>query len=273
MEDVIDGQEIVTTEDILPPKVYAAAIARYVKRWYPDRYEEIREKLDYELAKPESYSGGVVAGATAVFNSLIHEHPKSFDKMGVLQELTALLPEGISEPGLWIDLEKRVVKVCHAIRRAISASQQAARRSSGKQAIQRLIDDYFKINKESSSVFDIQLLLERIQRDTKLLGEDGEILDGSVNRMLSHLTKTRGANQQHFRGETWARWKVVLGEIRKNPLATFVKVADEGPLVDGRESEGLRCDVETPTAQGPGSEENGGDPAASAPALPATGGA
>ena len=43
----------------------------------------------------------------------------------------------------------------------------------------------------------VQLLLERIQRDTKLLGADGEKLDGSINRLLSKLGKARAADQQH----------------------------------------------------------------------------
>lgn len=229
-----NGHTVVTTEDILPSKLYAAAIIRYVKRWYPEKHGEMSSKLDESLAKPEFHSSGVVAGATAIFNEMIHEQAKAFDKMGVLQEAVTMISERASNPNNeWSELEKRLVKLCHEVRRAVSASQQAARRSSGKQAIQRIIDDYFKTHKESSSVFAVQLLLERIQRDTKLLGEDGEKLDGSLNRLLSELNKARTANQQHYRGEAWRRWKAVILAIRKNPLDTTIRITEQGPECDG----------------------------------------
>ena len=227
------GQKVVTTEDILPPKVYAAAVIQYVKRWYPEKYSSIASKLDESLAASKFSADGLVAGATAVFNELIHEHPRAFDKMGVLQEAVSLTAE--RTPELETEREelgKRLVKLCHEVRRAVSASQQAARRSSGKQAIQRIIDDYFKTHKESSSVFAVQLLLERIQRDTKLLGADGEKLDGSLNRLLSELNKARAADQQHFKGDQWRQWKAVILAIRKNPLDTAIKITEEGPACE-----------------------------------------
>lgn len=228
------GQKVVTTEDVLPPKLYAAAVARYVRRWYKAKHSEVGDKLDQALAKPEFSAAGVVAGATTVFNDLVHDHPKAFDKMGVLQEAVALLSERPMGLGSELqELQKRLVKLCQEVRRAVSASQQAARRNSGKQAIQRLIDDYFKTHKESSSVFDVQLLLERIQRDTKLLGADGEKLDGSLNRLLSELSKVRAADQQHFKDEQWKRWKDVVTAIRKNPLDTAVRITEQGPEADG----------------------------------------
>jgi hypothetical protein len=231
-------QKVVTTEDILPPKLYGAAIVRYVKRWYPDEYVRISSKLDAAIAKSEFTSSGVVAGATAVFNEMVHEQVKPFDKMGVLQEAVALISERANaQDGDWPELKKRLVTLCHELRRAVSASQQAARRSSGKQSIQRIIDDYFKTHKESSSVFAVQLLLERIQRDTKLLGADGEKLDGSLNRMLAELSKARAADQQHYRNDQWRRWKTVISAIRKNPLEVAVRITEQGPECDGASDE------------------------------------
>ena len=232
--DLGNGQMVVTTEDILPPKLYAAAIVRYVKRWYPDKHEAISTTLDGAMAKPEFHASGLVAGATAVFNEMVHEQPKAFDKMGVMQEAVALISERASNlTAEWSELEIRLVKLCHEVRRGISASQQAARRSSGKQSIQRIIDDYFKTHKESSSVFAVQLLLERIQRDTKLLGEDGEKLDGSLNRLLNELNKARAADQQHYREDAWRRWKSVISAIRRNPLDTAIRITELGPECDG----------------------------------------
>lgn len=229
-----NGQTIVTTEDLLPIKIYGAAILRYVKRWYPNEFEENSKKLEDALASDDFCSQGMVAGATTLFNEAVHEKVKAYDKMGVLQEAVALISERTD--GLVADLQElkaRLVQLCHEVRRAVSASQQAAHRSSGKQAVQRIVDDYFKTHKESSSVFSVQLLLERIQRDTKLLGEDGEKLDGALNRLLGELNKARAAGQQHFRGDTWQRWRGVISAIRKNPLDTSVRITDEGPECDG----------------------------------------
>ena len=234
LADPGNGHKVVTTEDILPSKLYAASIVRYVKRWYPEKYSTISGKLDELLAKPEFHSNGMVAGATAIFNEIIHEQVKPFDKMGVLQEAVTLISDRDADQTTeWAELGKRLVILCHEVRRAISASQQAARRSSGKQAIQRIIDDYFKTHKESSSVFAVQLLLERIQSDTKLLGADGEKLDGSLNRMLNELTKARAADQQHYRGDQWRKWKTVISAIRNNPLDTAIRITEEGPECDG----------------------------------------
>lgn len=228
------GQKVVTTEDILPTKLYAAALVRYVKRWYSEKHAGISDKLDQALSKAEFSSGGLVAGAGAVFNELVHDQPKAFDKMGVLQEAVMLIADRPDElAGEVHELRNRIVKLCHEIRRAISASQQAARRSSGKQAVQRIIDDYFKTHKESSSVFAVQLLLERIQRDTKLLGTDGEKLDGSLSRLLTELDKVRATDQSHFRGEQWKRWKGVISAIRKNPLDAVIRITEDGPECNG----------------------------------------
>jgi hypothetical protein len=235
--DAINGQKIVTTEDILSPTLFAAALTRYVKRWYPDKYHEQADKFSEMLSAPDLYSKGLAAGATVILNTLVHGTPKDFDKMGVLQEFVALLSDGSTiDASDRSELYNRLVTLCHELRRTVSASQQAARRTSGKQSIQRLIDDYFKTHKESSSVFAIQLLIERIQRDTKLLGEDGEALDGALNRLLSEVNKARGANQQHFCGDMWKRWKSVISAIRKNPLGAVIRITEDGPECDGETS-------------------------------------
>jgi hypothetical protein len=244
------GQKIVTTEDILPPKLFAEAVVRYVKRWHPEKYGEVADRLREATARSEFAQDGLVAGATKTLNELVHDPPKTFDKMGVLQEVVLLLSDLSDDlQGEVAEVRNRLLKLCHEVRRAVSASQQAARRNSGKQSIQRLIDDYFKTHKESSSVFDIQLLLERVQRDTKLLGEDGEKLDASLGRLLNELNKTRSADQQHFRGDAWRMWKQVIVAIRKNPLEAEVRITEAGPVPVGDNGEAEA--PPTPTRNGP----------------------
>ena len=126
--ELVTGQSIVTTEDILPPKLYAAAIIRYVKRWYPENYDTIAEQLNGALTKPDFSAGGLAAGTLTIFNELILEQArKDYDKMGVAQEAVHLLSErAATHDADWHELKKRLVKLCHEVRRAISASQQGA---------------------------------------------------------------------------------------------------------------------------------------------------
>ena len=154
-------------------------------------------------------------------------------------------------------LKESLTALCQELRRAVSASQQAARRITGKQAIQRLIDDYFVGHQQSSSVFEIQLLLERIQKDTELLGVDGESLDASLKRLLEELKKVRDSGQQRFVAEVWHKWRLVIEAVRKIPLNTTVTITDGFPVV---------IDPAQPTGPAPAPQPAAGD---GTPALPA----
>jgi predicted ATPase len=223
---------IFTTEDIFPHELYGAAILRYVERWHPEVQGEKKKKLDAAIGRLEFSANGIVKGTTDLLNNHVHETPKDYDKFGVLQEVVALANESSDEVRPHLStLKTRLTILCQELRRAVSASQQAARRITGKQAIQRLIDDYFVIHQQSSSVFEIQLLLERIQKDTELLGVDGESLDASLKRLLGELKKTRASGQQRFVGEVWHKWKFTIEAVRKNPLNTTVRIEDGNPII------------------------------------------
>jgi predicted ATPase len=242
-------QKTVTTEDIVPPKLFGKSVERYVKHWHPEKYQANHGAIGQAVADPTFSANGLVAGTTDVFNRLVHDQPKPFDKMGVLQEVVALLAE--QDHGLDREiavLKDRLVRMCHEVRRAVSACLQAARRRSGKQSIQRLIKEFFKTNKESSTVFDIQLLLERIQRDTKLLGEDGDKLDASLRRLMGLLDKARAADQQRFRDDEWRRWSTVINDIYKSPLDIQVRITDDGPETDSGDSEPATAPQPAPAA-------------------------
>ena len=162
------GRQIVTTEDILPLELYGAAILRYVERWHPEVQAEKKKQLDagYRAA-------GVLCkrccergdGPTKQVRSRRAQRitTSSASCRRLLRCLTSHLRRRSS---VLPALKTSLTTLCQELRRAVAASQQAARRITGKQAIQRLIDDYFVIHRQSSSVFEIQLLLERIQKDT-----------------------------------------------------------------------------------------------------------
>jgi hypothetical protein len=226
-----DAQKCITTEDLLPAKVYSAAVLRYVERWHP----EVKEKLPQigQAVEAATFAAnGVVQGTRNVMNEYVHDTPRDYDKLGVLQEVVATLDESSNAVlDLAGELGSRLRKLCEALQKAISASQQVARRVTGKQAIQRLIDEFFVTHKEAASVFDVQLLVERIRRDADLLGIDGERPDASLKHLSGEIDRLRASGQSRFVGDLWRTWKDVFGAIRKNPLGVSVRVKDAVPVV------------------------------------------
>ncbi len=227
-----DRQTFVTTEDLVPAAMYAEAVVEYVRKWHPEVPEAKFAELKKKVEEPDFASEGAAKGTRAAMNACVHESPREYDKLGVLQEVVAVIGKSVDEgkqpPA---DVEKRLKAFCESIRRAISASQQLARRTTGKQAIQRLLDEFFVTHKQASSVFDVQLLLDRIKKDAELLGIDGEGLDACLKRMSGEIEKIRSSAQQQFVGGLWEQWKSALGAIRKNPLGVTVTFADGVPKV------------------------------------------
>jgi hypothetical protein len=228
---IADAHPVITTEDILPVSLFKKAVLNYLDHWWEELAPDRRSKVNAALDKSEFADKGLVEGTNAVLSEHVFESSKTYDKYGVVQEVVRLVyNDGVTKEEFEL-LHDNLLKLCEAIRRAVSASQQAARRESGKQAVKRLIDDFFVQNKESSSVFDMQLLLERIQRDLQLLGEDGEVLDGAIKRLLPELRKLRSSGQHRLTCENWSSWSTALAEMRKNPLQFVVQIQEGTPSV------------------------------------------
>jgi len=239
-----NSHPVFTTEDILPIGLFKKAVLSYLGHWWEDIAADRRDEITAALDKPDFADKGIVEGTNAVLNEHVFEPPRTYDKYGVLQEVVRLVYNGdVTNEDAEL-LQGNVLKLCEAIRRAVSASQQAARRESGKQAVKRLIDDFFVQNKESSSVFDMQLLLERIQRDLQLLGEDGEVLDGAIKRLLAELRKLRSSGQHRLTCEKWSAWSAALAEMRKNPLQFVVHIQEGTPSVASVPREPLEASAE-----------------------------
>lgn len=252
LESEQNGQAIITTEDLIPPDIYRDAVLQHVDRWHPEAEGSKRKALEAELKKAEFAAGGLVAGTKAAMNEHVHDTPRDYDKLGVLQEAVAILGDRQQQgDGLPPLLEKRVRILCENIRKAVSASEQVARRLTGKQAITRLIKDFFVTHKNSASVFHVQLLLDRLKKDVDLLGVDGEELDASLKRMSERLEKLRSADQQQLTNDTWKKWQTVLTAIGKNPLSVKITIDEEGPAAsrkDDAELAGEYVTTETPDA-------------------------
>lgn len=220
---------VVTTEDLVPIMVFKKAVLNYLERWWGDLDSEKREKVAAALDDAEFGKEGLVEGTNVVLNDFVFESQRNYDKYGVLEEVVRLVESGALSEDESKKLRANVFKLCEEIRRSVSASQQAARRETGKQAVKRLIDDFFVQNKKSCSVFDMQLLLERIQRDLQLLGEDGETLDNAVKKLIGELRKLRSSGHQRLLDELWKSWSEMLVAIRKNPLHAEVRLVEGIP--------------------------------------------
>jgi hypothetical protein len=227
LPDGIDGQKTVSSEDLVTPRLYAEGVVRYCKRWHGEKMGNSEAQLRERLAQPTLQAEGLAAGVTQILDEVIHEAPRSFDKMGVLEEVVELLSEGPVDFGEDVaEVRRRLVILCRRLRQAISLSQQAARKTTGKQSIQRQIDEFFKTNKEGTSVFEMQLVLERMQRDTTWLGRDGEDLEKALRELLEQVDKDRAAERKNYRDASWTKWRDVLQAIRRNPLVSHSSIAD-----------------------------------------------
>lgn len=226
------GAAALTTEDIIPQSLFRQSVINYVERWWSDIDDEAMAKFKENIGVV-SLDGGCVGAVNGVLNDFVHDTERTYDKYGVLVEVMNIIHSGKVDPEDLEQLKKNILALCESIRRAISSSQQAARRETGKQAVQRLIKDFFIQHKEMSSVFDVQLLLERIQRDLQLLGEDGEKLDGAIKRLVSELKKLRTAGQNQLSGENWESWGKTLAKMEKNPLNFSVSISEGVPTPRG----------------------------------------
>lgn len=245
-----DGQAIVTTDDLVPSRLYGRAVERYVARWHPHVIEEHGVDFRKSLEDTGFGSEGVVAATEAVFNRWVFSREQKYDKMGVLESAVDELLSVREDPE-WTpvieELRTRVIALCHALRRSIASGAREERQRSGKQAVQRIVGDFLVNHKESSSVFDIQLVLERLQRESEYIGEDAERLALALNALLSRIRDMRAASQDRVVQKDWEWWRAALEKIRQNPLNPDVRIqasADDSEADDPEAEGGRETDAE-----------------------------
>jgi predicted ATPase len=241
----IEGHKIVTTEDILPRTLYARAVKDYFATWHPAAYSKMRAEVDGKLDDTSFGANGLVADTKAIANSAIHPDRDCFDKMGVLQEAVRIIRDSNTSaddvPELK-DLEARFRKFCEGLRRVIELSEQAERRETGKQAIVRVIREFFIRHRESATVYDMERLIVRLESEAELLGEDGTSLGASLRGLKEDARKLRAADQERLTGDDWYRWQGWIAAIRKDPLN-----------VDLRSRQKSKDEAGVPTEEGPSS--------------------
>lgn len=223
---------IASVEDIVPCALYGDAVIRYFKRWFQPS-EEQSEMLRAELGKPDFATNGLVAGTVRALETSRIQIGGRYDKLGVLQEVLAIIREGDPKSPEIVQLKTNILSFSRCLRAKIEESDHAEKLRSGKQAIHRLVGEFFVKHKEAATPYELELVFTRLEREAALFGDDADELRVGISSGIGELKKLRSAGRQSVTGPDWEFWRDVLERIRKNPLrpnVTFSKPAVSGDV-------------------------------------------
>lgn len=220
------AQLIVSTEDIFPARVYAMAVRKYIERWYPEEFALKSEQLKQALEDTTFGGYGVAVDTQNVFNEHVFERKRDYDKMGVFQiaieEMEQSHFAGEEIIGLEI-IKKRLTQLLVLLRRKLEQSKQESQTQSARQAIIRRSDDFFKRFKKSAEVFEVELHLERLEREIQFIGEhDSAMFKKLIGALIKEIRDLRASGAINITKDAWHRWSSLLYAIKKNPLAPEV---------------------------------------------------
>ncbi|MEM9446439.1 MAG: hypothetical protein AAGA18_13930 [Verrucomicrobiota bacterium] len=189
-----------------------------MNKWYPELEENgsFREVRDF-LEDEGFGESGLVEGTKKLFKELVFKEERCYDKLGILQEAVRILNEESVEVER-DELRNRVSKLCQFIGDKVDLAEGVVLQKSGKQSVARLVQDFQKKYHESANVFDLLRVVQRIEKETDLLGIDGDGLRETLRKMRLNLITLRDANQKRITGDEWLKWSEAFDLIRKNPL-------------------------------------------------------
>jgi predicted ATPase len=227
---------IVTSEDLVPRAIYAAAISAYIKRWLPDTVKSHAADINSTLGEATFGKDGLVEATKSLFKKVRPEFGTDFDKMGVLQEVVLIaqsrLPSLKTDQDL-TDLRRNVISLCDWLRDALARSRAVTAKYSTTQAVKRIIHDFNRLNKDNVPVTALQKLFRRLEREVAPIGLDGEHFLHTITQYLTDMEKLRAAGQTRIVGVKWQEWRTRIDAIKSNPLAaeppTQTTVAQTAP--------------------------------------------
>lgn len=230
----IDSHAIVSTEDLVPKVIYSEAIKRYLLKWYPSEFESKKKEIQSALKSDDFGEKGLVEATNELFDT--HVHPKrDFDKMGVFHLVVSYVEELFEtdeKNKMLQELGNRLQKLCEFLMQKIDISRQASRKLSASQTVRREIDEFFKRFKTSAPAFDVVRLLNRIEREVKDIGDDGDNLRDVILKLQQEIEKTRQAGATKVEGGNWQQWSSALFRLKKNPLSPGFKELKDVPISD-----------------------------------------
>jgi hypothetical protein len=211
---------ITTSEDIVPRSLYLKALHAYFHKWMPETMKLQAKAIEDALASEEFGKEGHVASTKAIFRKVKPELEGDFDKMGVLQEVIALVANQLEDEndGETKQLRINIITICDFIREALTKSRAVTAKYSTTQAVKRIIHDFNRLNKDNVPITTLQKLFRRLEREIAPIGSDGEGCLRVITTYLGELGDLRSAGQDRVVKEKWAEWRERIDRIKKNPL-------------------------------------------------------
>jgi hypothetical protein len=210
-----DGQMVITTEDLIPSDTYAAGIRRWATKYLPSDAQ-----VDPELQGWKPASVGIVEATRQLFRRLEHRGEGDYDKLGVAEEVVAVLRERKAtdaEDPILLSLKSRMVKLCDVLRERLADSNLATRRDSTRQALVRHLKTFLLQHRESSTAFDLEQLVRRMQIELEFLGRDVPLM-GSLRGWAAELQALRTSGIERIQGEQWSSAYAILAKLKVEPF-------------------------------------------------------
>jgi predicted ATPase len=226
--------EAVTVEDIIPHPIYKSAVRAYIQEWLPETHGTHSALIDKWCAAEDFGKGGLVAFTKRLFCDLKPELEGDYGKSGVLQHVVRIVGElrqanpADSEVKV---LAQRLERTCDFIRATLDKNRAQVAGRIATQAIKRVINEFYRFNKTTAHVANLQALLKRIENELTPIGADGEPILSLMSQYLSELEKLRAAGHELLTEIDWLKWRGRLDAMKKSPLdAPQTAVAQ--PLMD-----------------------------------------
>jgi hypothetical protein len=213
----IAGQQIVTSEDLLPPSVYRQAIKNYVAKFTPE-WNSRTTQLDEDAFGCD----GVEAGTKAFFRAAEGRDSGSFDKLGVAEAAIAIVSarfEADSKDSDVQEIKRRLVQLCAGLRDAIAESRGIQRSESTRQALVRHVTVFRSQHHEGSTLFDLQTLLKRLGAELEALGKEGLTLTDRLQVWKEEILAARRAGDDRVSVDAWKWTTDALKKLHHDPFS------------------------------------------------------
>jgi predicted ATPase len=211
-----ENKAILSIEDIVPAALYKRGVRKYMERWYSR--EEVTDVQLEAITQPGDVPNGLAKWAQSIFDQL-NNHEQRFDKLGVLQEIIHLFDQPTWNRDEGTALGQNILSLSRYFRERIDFSQKLEQQKSAKQALQRIIGEFFIQHKESANTHTIEILLSRLLREAPSFGQDSPILANKLVGLATEIKDLRSKGIMAVTKSDWNAWRDRLEAIRSNPLA------------------------------------------------------
>jgi hypothetical protein len=212
-----DKTLFITIEDLIPWRLYATCLSRYLKKWKSATFAENAQHLQ-DAAKKESKTEAHVKHAERILSEIGGNI--SLDKMGILIEVVKVLTDDREEEfNAEVSLlSNRIQRMCQRLNVRIERSRQHASHRSVAHNVKRLIREFLQSREHGCSVIDADNILDRIDREGRVVEESSERLRATIAHLRSQLDAYSQAGQSRLASGEWSIWKSRFEFLKRDPL-------------------------------------------------------